>query len=266
MKMINDLKALIKKGKVILFVGAGVSATLGLPNWSELINHISNELGYDPRIFNTYGDSLSLAEYYILEKGQIGELRNWMETTWNVEDKQIKKSKIYDYILALNFPIIYTTNYDHCLERAFELRGKRFKRIVSVDDLVNLKSDDTQIIKFHGDTISDKSIVLSESSYFDRLEFNSPLDIKLKSDMLGKSILFIGYSLSDINIRLLLYKIDKIWKESNNINNRPQSYIFLPSPNPIQESILKSRGINTIIGKEIDKKESINNFLQELCS
>ena len=66
MKMINDLKALIKKGKVILFVGAGVSATLGLPNWSELINHISNELGYDPRIFNTYGDSLAILKLFHL--------------------------------------------------------------------------------------------------------------------------------------------------------------------------------------------------------
>lgn len=264
--MKNKLKSLIKKGNVILFVGAGISATVGLPNWSELISHISYELEYDPKIFNTYGDSLSLAEFYIIEKGEIGELRNWMETKWNVKDEQIQDSKIYDCIIDLDFPIIYTTNYDHCLERAFKLRNKKYKRIINVDDLVNLKSDDTQIIKFHGDTISDRSIVLSESSYFERLEFNSPLDIKLKSDMLGKSILFIGYSLSDINIRLLIYKIDKIWQESNNIKNRPQSYIFLPSPNPIQETILKRRGINTIIGNEIDKKESIENFLLELCS
>ncbi len=263
--MMNELKKMIYNRNVILFVGAGISATLGLPNWSELIAHISNELGYDPKIFNTYGDSLSLAEFYTIEKGHIGELRSWMETNWNVKDEKIKSSKIYDYILDLDFPIIYTTNYDHCIERAFELKGKKYKRIINVDDLVNLKADDTQIIKFHGDTISDKSIVLSESSYFERLEFNSPLDIKLKADMLGKSILFIGYSLSDINMRLLIYILDKLWKESNNIKKRPQSYIFLSSPNPIQEAILKNRGINTIIGKEIDKKESVENFLKELC-
>lgn len=30
------------------------------------------------------------------------------------------------------------------------------------------------------------------------------LDIKLRSDMLGKTILYIGYSLEDINMRFLL--------------------------------------------------------------
>jgi len=34
---------------------------------------------------------------------------------------------------------------------------------------------------------------------FDRLYFSSPLDIKLRTDALGRSILFIGYSLSDVN-------------------------------------------------------------------
>ena len=129
--------------------------------------------------------------------------------------------------------------------------------------MVNLDSNTTQIIKFHGDTISDSSIVLTESSYFKRLNFESPLDIKLRSDMLGKSILFIGYSLSDINIRLLIYKLDQLW-QNYNLNKRPASYIFLPTPNPIQEAILKSRGIITITGEGLDKKESTEKFLTSL--
>jgi len=113
-----------------------------------------------------------------------------------------------------------------------------------------MNNAETQIIKFHGDTISDDSIVLTESSYFERLAFDSPLDIKLRADMLGKSILFIGYSLSDINIRLLIYKLYQLWQKSNNSSKRPKSYLFLPTPNPIQETILNCRGIQTSkIGK-----------------
>ena len=121
-----------------------------------------------------------------------------------------------------------------------------------------------QIIKFHGDTISDSSIVLAESDYFERLAFESPLDIKLRADMLSKSILFLGYSLSDINIRLLIYKLDQLWKKSNNNSNRPQSYIFLPTPNPIQELVLSERGVIPIVGESIDKKESMERFLDSL--
>lgn len=264
MNSYRELKSIISRGQVILFVGAGVSATLGLPNWADLVAHLADELGYDSRLFNTYGDYLSLAEYYIIKKGHLGELRHWMDINWNVSDESIKESKVYDYIVDLGFPIIYTTNYDHCLERAFQLRNKSFKRIVDVDDFVDINPNDTQIIKFHGDTISDSTIVLSERSYFERLEFESPLDIKLKSDILGKSILFLGYSLSDINIRLLLYKIDKIWKNSRYGNNRPKSFIFLPKPNPIQETIFENRGIKTIIGNSIDREKSIEDFLREL--
>lgn len=39
----------------MLFVGAGVSANLGLPDWNALIGRIAEELGYDPKIFATYG-------------------------------------------------------------------------------------------------------------------------------------------------------------------------------------------------------------------
>lgn len=262
--MIEELRTSIKNGNVILFVGAGVSATLGLPNWSQLISHISAELGYDERIFNLYGDSLELAEFYEINKGHIGELRSWMDTQWNIDPKIIKESPIYEAIVKLNFPQIYTTNYDHCLETAFTAWNKKYKRIVSVDDFVNLDSTETQIIKFHGDTISDRSIVLTERSYFERLAFDSPLDIKLRADMLGKSILFIGYSLSDINIRLLIYKLDQQWKKSNNSNRRPQSYLFMPTPNPVQETILENRGIRTIVGEELDKTKSMERFIRSL--
>lgn len=262
--MINELKEGIKNRNVILFVGAGVSATLKLPTWGELINHLSTELGYNNELFNLYGDNLSLAEYYELTKGDLKSLVKWMKSKWAVDQDAIKQSKTYEAIVKLNFPIIYTTNYDHCLETAHKQWKKPWRRIIGVKDLVNLKPSETQIVKFHGDISSTASIVLTESSYFERLSFESPLDIKLRSDMLGKSILFIGYSLSDINMRLLIYKLDQLWQKSNKNGKRPKSYLFMAAPNPIQEKILESRGINTIIGKDRNRTKSLEDFLWEL--
>lgn len=51
----EQLLADYKKGNVILFVGAGVSMNLGLPSWSQLVDHIATELGYDPDIYRTFG-------------------------------------------------------------------------------------------------------------------------------------------------------------------------------------------------------------------
>ncbi len=259
----DELKKAIKSKNIILFIGAGISATLGLPTWSELINHVAEEMGYDSEIFKQYGDNLMLAEYYKIKYNRIGRLRSWMDINWNVSPENISNSKIYEAIVKLNFPLIYTTNYDQCLEKAYDYWKVKYKKIIGVEDLVGLDSNVTQIVKFHGDTELDESIVLTESSYFERLDFESPLDIKLRSDMLGKSILFIGYSLSDINIRLLIYKLDRLWKNSN-VKKRPASYIFLATPNPIQEEILQSRGINTITGQDYDKTKSIEKFLTSL--
>jgi len=58
-----------RSGKLMLFVGAGVSANLGLPNWSQLISHVAAELGYDPAVFATYGNHQTLAEFYKKKRG-----------------------------------------------------------------------------------------------------------------------------------------------------------------------------------------------------
>ncbi len=105
---------------------------------------------------------------------------------------------------------------------------------------------------------------MTESSYFERLDFEEPLDIKLRADILGKTILFIGYSLNDINIRVLLYKLNKMWKNSNCQSAQPKSYMFLGKPNPVQQEILEARGIKTFVSDNDDMQQGLINFLNQL--
>lgn len=261
----QELIDAIRNKNVILFVGAGVSMNLGLPSWKDLVSHIADELGYDPDVFNSLGDYLSLAEYYKIQKTSIGPLRSWMDRKWHSESIKIEHSRIHHLIIELDFPIIYTTNYDRWIEYSYEHYKKSYIKIANVGDLANIKDGTCQIIKLHGDFDDDSSIVLTESSYFDRLNFDSPLDIKLRSDILGKTILFIGYSLSDINIRLLFYKLNKLWEESIYSGTRPKSYIFLTRPNSVQEAILDKRGIKTIVSEIDVAGEGLENFLGKLA-
>jgi hypothetical protein len=124
--------------------------------------------------------------------------------------------------------------------------------------------DRTQIIKFHGDFDDDASLVFTESSYLERLELESPLDIKLRADILGKSMLFIGYSLSDINLRFLLYKLHKLWNSPQYWQTRPKSYFFMAHPNRVQERILESRGLVGIQAENSDATASLEIFLRGL--
>lgn len=260
----NELIEALKENNVILFVGAGVSMNLGLPSWDNLISKMAEELGYDKEIFKSFGNNLTLAEYYEIEQNTIGPLRSWMDRNWHQTEIRVEESEIHKLIVDLDFPIIYTTNFDRWLERTYQYYEKDYIKITNVGDIRKIDDDKTQIIKYHGDFDDDSSIVLTESSYFDRLDFESSLDIKLRSDVLGKSILFIGYSLSDINVRYLLYKLHKIWENSSHSNIRPESYIFLTKPNPVQEKVLEKRGIKTIVAKNDNPKESLKKFLKNL--
>lgn len=262
--MIEPLVESARARQVILFVGSGVSKNLGLPSWGELISEMARQLEFDPMVFRIQGDYLELAEYYKLQTTSIGPLRSWMDRTWHTEPARVDSSKIHQAIVDLDCPTIYTTNYDRWLETAFERRKKPFVKIANVGDFTKIRDGVAQIVKLHGDFDDDSSLVLTETSYFERLAFESPLDIKLRSDSIGKTILFVGYSLSDINVRYLLYKLHCLWANSAFASARPKSFMFLTRPNPVQEAILEQRGITPIVSESDDATTGLSNFLEEL--
>lgn len=262
----NELIDSIRNRKAILFAGAGLSMNLGLPSFNTLIEHLAGQLDFDKDLFRLSGDTLSLTEYYHLQKKGLGELTAWMDSSWHKDEIDISQSIIHKTLVELDFPIIYTTNYDKWLEKAYQYWGKDYEKIVNVADIAKAKPGVTKIIKFHGDFDDEKSIVLTESSYFERMSFESPLDIRLRSDVLGKSILFLGYSLSDMNVRYLLYKLQEQWKTANTPHDRPSSFIFLTKPNLIQEEIMTERKIKPIVSECDDPKEAVEGFLTGLLA
>ncbi|MQT11182.1 SIR2 family protein [Segnochrobactrum spirostomi] len=265
--MIESLADLVSRKKVVLFAGAGLSVPLNLPDWSGLIVHMAGELGYDPDVLAPDGaDYLQIAEFYKLERNSIGELRSWMDRSWYVPDDRLLKSRVHNQIVQLEFPLIYTTNYDRNIERIHELRGKRFTKIKSMVDIANAHPDATQIVKFHGDFDDDESLVVTESDYFERLQFEAPLDIKFRSDVLSRSILFIGYSLNDLNMRLLLYRLHKMWEKAGFAAQRPPCFIFLLRPDPVRERVLASRGIHPIVSSSPNPSTALEEMFDELLS
>jgi hypothetical protein len=189
-----------------------------------------------------------------------------MDTTWHPTTIDVSSSQIHTSIVDLNFPIIYTTNYDRWLEEAHKAKGKPYIKIASVSDLAKPHHGETQIVKFHGDFNSDESLVLTESSYFNRMSFETPLDIKLRSDSLGRPLLFVGYNLADQNMRYLLYKLERLWDGSPHKNHRPKSYILLNRANIVQERVLEARGVMPITWKSDDPGKALADFLTHLSS
>jgi hypothetical protein len=250
--------------RLILFAGGGVSQNLGLPDFKTLVDYMITQLGFDRGY--SVAEYAVIAEAYLVKHAQLGALRSWMDTTWHPPTVQIAKSELHNLIVDLEFPAIYTTNYDRWLEKSFEAREKPFHKITNAADLTVPADGRTEIIKFHGDFQDDDSLVLTESSYFQRMLFETPLDIRLRSDSLARPLLFVGYSLHDINTRYLLFRLQELWKNSPHADQRPSSYILMTERDQAQEIVLRSRGVLPIPLDGDDPGRATTQFLRTLLS
>lgn len=251
--------------RLILFVGGGVSQNLGLPDFKSLVRYMAEDLGFQAKSY-AIADYAVVAEAYLVKHAQLGALRSWMDTTWHPPTIHIAKSELHNLIVDLEFPAIYTTNYDRWLEMSFEARNKPFHKITNAADLTVAAEGRTEIIKFHGDFQDDDSLVLTESSYFQRMQFETPLDIRLRSDSLARPLLFVGYSLHDINTRYLLFRLQELWKNSPHADQRPTSYILMTERDEAQEVVLKSRGVLPIALDGTNPGRATTEFLRDLLN
>lgn len=190
----------LEKGKLVVFVGAGVSKNSGLPEWEELIKDYADYRGIKEftskqfltipeEVFERYG---SLKYYEIAEKRFLG--------------KYVPNS-IHRILKKMKLTYIITTNYDTLIED--EIKNLQ---IVSKDEDLPYTNSNRMLIKMHGD-FENKNIVLKKSDY-DNYEKNFQLiSTFVKGLFTTNTVLFIGYSYSDTNVQQIMNWIKEILKE-----------------------------------------------------
>ena len=190
----------LEKGKLVVFVGAGVSKNSGLPDWKELIKDYAEYRGIKEftskeyltipeEVFERYG---SLKYYEIAEKRFLG--------------KYVPNS-IHRILKKMKLTYIITTNYDTLIED--EIKNLQ---IVSKDEDLPYTNSNRMLIKMHGD-FENKNIVLKKSDY-DNYEKNFQLiSTLIKGLFTTNTILFIGYSYNDTNVQQIMNWIKEILKE-----------------------------------------------------
>ena len=279
-EIIDDLSELIEKKQVMLFIGAGISAGVskdkGLPPWSQLMGELGEKADFDKKVFQTYGDNMMLAEYLMLQKRTdiVKHLKERFQIKKGNElyDHYLEKSELYELIMNLDVPVIYTTNFDNLLESYCDIVGKEYSVCKEISDVQQQNKDMLRIMKFHGDVTQfsededadSKDVVLTESQYYDRMRFDAFMDIQLQADLQRYHVLFLGYSLSDINVKMLMYLSRNRWKRKGKGDKMPNAYIFTATPNTIQKEVFKENGIIIISNDITDKYEATLDFLKKL--
>ncbi len=190
----------IKKGKAVLFVGAGMSLNadtkiLGEQEefllWPALSKKFQDELkGHYSNIPAPKVIQLFESQFNIPERNRMIES--------GVPDKKYNPGSLHKELLDLEkFPweAIVTTNIDSLIERSFDDMGITYTRVVKPEDFANIQG--IPIYKIHGTIDDPDTYTFSEKEY---LEFaiKKPLFVsKLEQLFAESTFVFFGYTLSD---------------------------------------------------------------------
>lgn len=257
---LNDLKTAYKNGSLNLYLGAGVSAASGLPNWKQLVvsmyfRFMNIEHWHSIKPFPNY--LYAMGEWYLNKTGEsldiiIRKLKTHLsdeeflkilyECLYNQFDEatvpdpfnNLYANNLLNEITALaahpgrSLNSVITYNFDNLLEQSFQSKNIAHTPVYDLDTLPPAGS--LPVYHPHGfmpfnnpfpTTRSTGSIILSEDDY-NSIANNSHYWANLiQTSMLTQGTgLMIGLSFSDRNLRRLIDLIANIPLNTNN-------YLFL---------------------------------------
>lgn len=195
-------------GNAAWFVGAGASRPSKLASWLELLKPLGDELGIKVSLDD---DLPAIAQYYINRmSGNRGPLVQHLK---QVLGRPTGPSVYHHQLARSNVSTIWTTNYDHLIEDALGLAGVRRRVRARESDMVELGPvDGVEVIKVHGSfDVSEAHEFVIATEDFEDFAVRRPATIeRLRSDLLRKSFLFIGYGYGDPNIRAVLLEARRL--------------------------------------------------------
>ena len=221
MEIIEALKEMKDKiykiGKApVLFIGSGLSKRYyNTPDWKTLLEMVADKVGINKDEIQKWGSYEKIAtelEYHCFasEKPQYdkGEDRRYPlrkiikqiieEKDVITEDKKHELSELANIIPTA----IITTNYDELLKNTF---GESYKVCVGQDIIFSSRDNHFKTIyKIHGCVSEPSSIVITQEDYDEFMANSKYLYAKLMTLFWENPIVFMGYSISDENVKNVL--------------------------------------------------------------
>jgi hypothetical protein len=237
------------------------------PSWEDLVAQAAHLLGFEhPSLARVRGADLQILEYFKRKNNQeTAKLTNWLGKYMDPPDDALRNAPILRELVALDkCRFFYTTNFDNFLERVFALH-KRPHSVVAFEAEMGIERT-CEIVKFHGDLDHPSQIVLTESDYEKRLALSTPMDHRLRADLLGRVVLFIGYSFRDPNVSYLFRLFtDQHWEQPNSLGG-DRAYIAVSDPSDFEYELFEARRIRVIPISGKNRTEEMAQLLNEMRS
>jgi SIR2-like domain len=220
----SDLAAHARRGRLVLFVGAGVSAGAGLPQWEGLLDRLARRAGLDD------ADVKDLA---LLDRATVIETALAPERIGDAVVRFIPRkgpySLAHSLIASLPTTEIVTTNYDTRLEVAAADAGRpltilRGRTVVGAD---------RWLLKLHGSVDQPDDIVLSRGDYLGYGQRRAALRGVVQAMLLTRHMLFVGFGLSDDNFHVIAHDVRSALKRDEKTSADPFGTALLVHESPL---------------------------------
>lgn len=205
----EDLLQAVERGRVVPFIGAGLSKPLGMPLWGEALFLLLARLpGADAPAIRALIDSgrfLEAAQQ--LAAHDRVQTSNFIRTTYRAQQLKLKAGPL-QHLPRFAKGCIVTTNFDDAIEKTYEgfiHQGKSldFKAYMHGTQENNFFSrlvrGDRCILKLHGDAETEATHILTaeqyEQAYGHPFDFQKPLPKALRQIYVSQSLLFLGCGL-----------------------------------------------------------------------
>jgi hypothetical protein len=214
------------------FIGAGACVDW-IPLSSELSNEMAKEYEYP---LDDYNELERVAQFVAMEHGDMVPksfiIRLFKKLQHPDFCKEGYKNTPHAVLADLNLPMYITTNYDKHMEQALKSRGRnvdsefcRWNSFLrkqehshSLFEKIEYKpsAENPLVYHLHGHVDNPRSMVLTETDYLDFLINLSKEEIlpdRVSTALNSTSLLFVGYSLRDINFRFIFKSLMQLLGE-----------------------------------------------------
>jgi hypothetical protein len=264
-----------------------------LPSGAELAAHLAGAFDFPP---DELQDLLRVSQYIAVMTGSgplYEELHQLLDADYQPTKVHTMLAAVPAFLRShglVRYQLILTTNYDDALERAFRAAGEEFDLVSYVADgphrgkflhvppggeprLIERPNEyrdlslskRTVILKIHGavDRLDPErdSYVITEDHYIDYLthtDLSNLVPAALAARLRRSHFLFLGYSLADWNLRVILHRI---WGEQE-LSYR--SWAIQLDPKPIEEAFWQRRGVEILHASLEDYIDALATHLREL--
>ncbi|MDQ0260446.1 hypothetical protein J2W20_002350 [Sinomonas atrocyanea] len=195
-------------GRIVPFLGAGVSMSAGAPSWAELLADLAVPLNLSAdelkelRSLNPL-DQASLLETLYAERGVTTDYRSSI-----AERVEVPRYGLAPALLAsLPSEGAITLNYDGLFEKACDDAGE--PRFV----IPNESGEGRWLLKLHGDAKKPKTIVLTRDDYLGFNANREALSSLVKAHLMTHHLLFVGFGLADDHFHEIVHAVHRALPE-----------------------------------------------------